>query len=105
MPSSTRHFHILRPRLYATDPSRVDQPASLSLPPTFGDRSNELVQDAKANEMDSDAPIKSLAFVSAEKSKSLDMELIWAKRAKRSDRPIARKVSGEYCAIVYKGFL
>ncbi|EIM82791.1 uncharacterized protein STEHIDRAFT_102183 [Stereum hirsutum FP-91666 SS1] len=43
--------------------------------------------------MDSDAPIKSLAFVSADKAKSLDMELRWAKRAKRSDTVISRKVS------------
>lgn len=90
---------------YATDPTCVDQPASLAIPPTFVDKSNELVQDAKANEMDSDAPIKSLAFVSADKAKSLDMELRWAKRAKRSDTVISRKVSGECCAIVYEGFL
>lgn len=96
----------LRPCLGAADLSSVDQPASLPFQHTFVDRLNELAQDEKASELTvSDAPLKPLALVSAETAKSLDMDLRWAKRAKKSSRANTRKVSGECCTVVFCDFL
>lgn len=78
---------------------RLCLPALQSFQPTFVDRSNELGQDEDAYDMtDSDVPLKSLALIS-------DMELRWAKRAKKFGRGSIRKLSRECNAIVYSGFL
>lgn len=106
MSSSTRHFHKLRPNICAANVSRVDQATNPPFQHTFIDRSNEIGQDEKASEtMDTDAPIKPLALISADSAKSLDMESRWAKRAKKSRRANVRKVSGECCATDYSEFL